>query len=87
MYKQYSAGLLQKAFLAVDTCLQAFEVCTVDKTTLAYARTLQGSDFEDNLQIACAVHAQLDAIVTRDLTGFKASSIVVYDASQMLQQL
>ncbi len=78
---------LQQAFQAVDTCLQAFEICSVDRQALAYARTLLGSDFEDHLQIACAVLSQLDAIVTRDPSGFTSSPISVYDAAKMLQQL
>jgi predicted nucleic acid-binding protein len=78
---------LQQAFQAVDICLQAFEVCVVDRQALAYARLLPGADFEDNLQIACAVLSQLDAIVTRDPAGFNAAAIPAFDATQMLQQL
>ena len=78
---------LQQAFESIDICLQAFDVCPVDSSALAYARALPGSDFEDNLQIACAVLSQLDAIVTRDPSGFKTSTIVVYDAAQMVEQL
>ncbi len=78
---------LSRAFQAVDLCLQAFEVCPVDRQALNEARKLSGSDFEDNLQIACALLAQLEAIVTRDSTGFSASSLPVYTADQFLQQL
>lgn len=78
---------LSTAFQAVDTCLQAFGICNVDRQSLAYARTLLGSDFEDNLQIACAVLSLLDAIVTRDPLDFKSSPIAVYAAAQILRQL
>ncbi|RJP27095.1 MAG: hypothetical protein C4527_13910 [Candidatus Omnitrophota bacterium] len=51
------------------------------------ATRLGGSDFEDNLQIACAMTAQLDVIVTRDPSGFAASSIPVLTSQQMLLRL
>jgi predicted nucleic acid-binding protein len=60
---------------AVDRCLAAFQILAVDKTLLQQARALPSSDFEDNVQIACAQSAGLDLIVTRDPTGFRHSSI------------
>ncbi|HEU5343312.1 MAG TPA: PIN domain-containing protein [Ktedonobacterales bacterium] len=59
-----------KAFHVIDLCLSAFAVIAVDRAVIDQARTLPGADFEDNVQIACAQVAQLDAIVTRDATGF-----------------
>ena len=55
---------------AVDRCLAAFEVLAVDKALLQQARTLPGSDFEDNVQIVCAQAAGLDLIVTRNTPDF-----------------
>lgn len=60
----------EKAFEAVDLCLQAFEVVAIDRAVLDAARHLIGVDFEDNVQIACAALAHLDVIVTRDAAGF-----------------
>ena len=57
---------LDKAREAVDVCLDAFEICAVDARVLDTARTMAGSDFEDNVQIACATFAGVDTIVTRD---------------------
>ena len=51
------------------------------------ARSLHGSDFEDNLQIACAVQSGIDAIVTRDPNGFVASPILVLTPSELLGRL
>ncbi|GEM_PF-5993728 len=42
---------------------------------ISEASSMSTSDFEDNLQIACAIEAQLDAIVTRDPAGFAQSPI------------
>ena len=78
---------LETARAAVRICLEAFEVCPVDKQTLAQAETLPGSDFEDNLQIACANLAGLDAIVTRDESGFQTAAVPVLTPEELLKQL
>src|SRR4051812_39798534 len=64
--KQTDMGRAQQV---VDDCLALLTILPVDRLRLEYARALPGSDFEDNLQIACAVQAKLDAIVTRDPRG------------------
>ena len=78
---------LETARAAVRICLGAFEICPVDQQALEYAKTLSGSDFEDNLQIACADLAGLDAIVTRDKKGFQSAVIPVLTPTELLAQL
>jgi predicted nucleic acid-binding protein len=78
---------LETAREAVSICLEAFEVCAVDKQTLEQAEALPGSDCEDNLQIACASLAGLDAIVTRDKGGFQTAAMPVLAPAELLQQL
>lgn len=78
---------LETARVAVSICLEAFEVCAVDKQTLEQAEALPGSDFEDNLQIACASLAGLDAIVTRDKSGFQIAATPVLTPAELLKQL
>ena len=78
---------LEIARAAVSICLEAFEVCAVDKQTLEQAEALPGSDFEDNLQIACASLAGLDAIVTRDKSGFQIADMPVLTPAEFLGQL
>ena len=78
---------LEIAHTTVRTCLEAFETCTVDRHALEQAEALPGNDFEDNLQIACARIAGIDAIVTRDKDGFKAATIPVWTPSELLAQL
>jgi predicted nucleic acid-binding protein len=77
---------VEEAFKAVRLCLETFEICTVDRKALEFAEQLPGNDFEDNLQIACAVIAGLDAIVTRDASGYKGSSVPVLTPTQALSQ-
>ncbi len=52
-------------------------ILPVDSAAADAAFAMAGGDFEDNLQIACALHAGLNFIVSRDATGFAASSIPV----------
>jgi predicted nucleic acid-binding protein len=54
---------------------------------LRLATTLDGNDFEDNLQMACAISRQLDLIVTRNLTGFSRNNIPILTPQQMLLKL
>ncbi len=72
---------------AVDTCLKSFEICTVDRNALQQALQLPGNDFEDNLQIACATLNGLEAIVTRDHSGFQAATIPVLSPDEFLATL
>lgn len=78
---------LEIARTTVRTCLEAFEICTVDRQTLEQAEALPGNDFEDNLQIACASLGGIDAIVTRDKDGFNAATIPVWTPAELLTRL
>lgn len=78
---------IEGAFAAIDRCLSVFEVLTVDRATITAARQLPGSDFEDNVQIAAAIQAGADAIVTRDRAGFTDAPIPVYAPAELLKRL
>lgn len=72
---------------AVGLCLAAFDMLPVDRQVLEQATALPGNDFEDNLQIACATHAGLDAIITRNGTDFGHAPIPVLTPTELLAQL
>jgi predicted nucleic acid-binding protein len=78
---------LETAHLAIDVLLAAFEICAVDRQVLEQAQALPGNDFEDNVQIACATLAGLDAIVTRDKSGFQGTTIPALTPAEILAQL
>ncbi len=59
----------------------------VDLATLEMAANLVGADFEDNLHIACAVQARLDAIVTRNRKDFAGSPVPVLTPAELLTLL
>ena len=77
----------ERAVSSVSVCLDAFEICSVDKAKLSAAAAMETRDFEDNLQIVCAEQNQLDAIVSRDKAGFVKSSIAVLTPSELLARL
>jgi len=77
----------ERAFQGVDDCVQTLHVVPVDRQTVARARSLAGKDFEDDLQIACAVEIGADAIVSRDPSGFAHSPVPVFSPTELLQHL
>jgi predicted nucleic acid-binding protein len=78
---------LSRARETVQLCLEAFEICPVDRSILEQALALKGPDFEDNVQMVCAAANSLDGIVTRDATGFKEATIPVVSVSEVLGRL
>jgi predicted nucleic acid-binding protein len=67
--------------------LAGFAILPIDKQTLLDADALAGNDFEDNILIAAAVTAALDAIVTRNVAHFAHSPIPVWDPAELLKRL
>jgi predicted nucleic acid-binding protein len=68
---------LTTAQTVVRDCLSTLDVAPIDQPTLLAAQSLSGPDFEDDLQIAYAVQAGVDGIVTRDPRGVAASPIPI----------
>lgn len=78
---------IDRARKAVQVCLDAFNIGAVDRSVLERAQVLSGSDFEDNVQIACAELNELDAIVTRNPADFEGSPIAIWSPAQCLKHL
>jgi predicted nucleic acid-binding protein len=62
---------------AVTQILSDLQICTVDRGILEQAVSLNFRDFEDAVQYACAIAYTVDAIVTRDVSGFIGVEIPV----------
>ena len=67
--------------------LGAFIILPIDKQTLIDADALPGNDFEDNIVIAAAMTASVDAIVTRNVADFAHSPIPVWEPAELLKRL
>jgi len=78
---------LAAAHNAVRACLESLEILPVSRSTLQLAQRQAASDYEDNLQIASAIEGTLDAIVTRDPSGFAHSPVRVLTPAELLTQL
>ena len=67
--------------------LANLEIIGVDKQTLLDADVQSGTDFEDNILIAAAVLAALDAIITRNPSDYTHSPIPVWEPAELLKRI
>ncbi len=75
-----------QALTGVMACLTDFEICPVDGAMIEEAVKMHSIDFEDNLQLACAHAAGLDAMVTRDRRIIDPG-LTILSPAQLLQQI
>ncbi|MBN8561991.1 MAG: PIN domain-containing protein [Leptolyngbya sp. UWPOB_LEPTO1] len=75
------------AMTTVNRLMELMEICTVDRNVLEQAILSNQSDFEDAVQIACEIALSLDAIVTRDVSGFTDSAIQVLSPNVLRNQV
>ncbi len=78
---------VEQARQAVSETLIAMVICSVNRAVLESAFGSGLADFEDAVQIFCAVAQGLDAILTRDTQGFLSSPVPVLSIQEFLQQL
>ncbi|MBN3943120.1 PIN domain-containing protein [Nostoc sp. NMS9] len=62
---------------AIVQILTDLHICAVDRGILERALALNFQDFEDAVQCACGITHGVDAIVTRDASGFVSAGILV----------
>lgn len=77
----------ESARIGIQKYLAAFTILRIDKQTLIDADGLPGGDFEDNIQIAAAVTATLDAIITRNVRDFAQSPVPAWEPAELLRRL
>lgn len=63
------------------------QIVGVDRELLTAADRRSGDDFEDNLQVECAIGSDLDAIDSRDPKGFDGSPIPVLSPSELIARI
>jgi len=74
----------KKAGEFVDWLLLHFEVAPAGKTELIRARELEFSDFEDAVVAACAIQAESDLIITRNIADFAGSPVPAVTPEEFL---
>ncbi len=72
---------------SVGLLLTTLQICFIDHDVLQQAVHLKMSDFEDATQVASALTANLDVIVTRNTDDFSASPIPVLTPKELLARL
>src|SRR5581483_12054432 len=72
-----------RALADIQFCLSIFDIQDVTRQSLEDAARFPGPDFEDNIQIAVAQRAGVDAIVTRDPAGFAGSPVPILTPAQL----
>lgn len=63
------------------------EICPVDRGVLEQAIALKLADFEDAVPVASAISLGLEAIVTRDISGFAGSPIPILSSGELKDRL
>ncbi len=75
------------AIATISKLLILMEVCAVARGIIQQAVDLGLSDFEDAVQVAAAMRAGLNAIITRDVAGFVGSPVPIMSPDEMVKQL
>ncbi|MBE9128365.1 MULTISPECIES: putative toxin-antitoxin system toxin component, PIN family [unclassified Coleofasciculus] len=78
---------IEQARQVISITLAVMEICPVNRAVLEVALTSGIRDFEDAVQVACAMAQNLDAIITRDTEDFSNATVPVLSVSQLLEQL
>lgn len=76
-----------KAQNKIKDLLMLFEIAAVNRSVIEDALVVKFSDFEDAVLYQAARHAGVEAIVTKDLKGFKRSILPIYSPDEMLKAL
>lgn len=71
----------------VGVLINTLQVCLIDQDVLQHAYALPITDFEDATQVAAAIAARVDAIVTRNADDFRASPLLVLSPTELLARL
>ena len=78
---------IELARQAVSETLALMQVCLVDRSILEAAFAFNLRDFEDAVQLACAVAESLEAIITRNPQDFAGANLPILSARELLDSL
>jgi putative PIN family toxin of toxin-antitoxin system len=78
---------IELARQAVSETLMLMEVCLVDRAILEAAFASNLRDFEDAVQLACAMASRLNAIITRNAQDFAAATLPILSTRELLESL
>jgi len=71
----------------IKKLITLFEIAPVNRTVLEGAITLKFPDFEDAVLHEAARHVGAQAIVTRDISGFKRATLAIYSPEELIKMI
>ncbi|WP_035990344.1 PIN domain-containing protein [Leptolyngbya sp. KIOST-1] len=71
---------------AIARLLRGFNLCAVESQVIQRALELNLPDFEDGVQLACAVLGNLDAIAIRDGGDFQGVNFTILSTASLVAQ-
>jgi predicted nucleic acid-binding protein len=74
----------QRAVLALHDILRIFAVAAVDQHVITTALALGWRDFEDAVQMAAAIQAGADYLVTRNPADFRGGTVTVLQPGELI---
>lgn len=77
----------EQAEESITKLLSLFTIAPVNRSVLESAINSSFSDFEDAVLYQAACHVNAQAIVTRDLSGFKKSKISIYSPEEFVKMI
>ena len=80
-------GGSDRAHRSLRLIRSVFRPVEVDARLLDEALEANGADFEDTVQLCCALRCAADYLVTRDHDGFRAAPVSVVTADELLAVL
>ncbi len=75
------------ALQAIAQLLQGLNLCEVNRSVIQQALSMNLKDFEDGVQLACAVLNNLDAITTRNEEDFEAAEFRVLSPTDLIARV
>lgn len=75
------------ALQAIARLMRGMALCEVNRQVIDRALSLGLKDFEDGVQLACAVSAGLDAVVTRNEEDFQGADFAVLSPVTLMARL
>lgn len=72
------------AYAAVYRTTRILDVVPVDHDRIVQALALEWADFEDAIQAACALHAGVDAIATRNVRDYRELPLAVSTPAELM---
>lgn len=77
----------RRANLEIGKLFKLFEIAPINRNILENATRLNFSDFEDAVLHEAARHVDANAIVSRDIKGFKQATIQTYTPEELFNML